>query len=76
MAAISIKVWNTNAGMPGKRGISRSYSRRDLERTAMDYLTMDEDTDFDEALEIVESSTDEELVQMIYRFENGMEVQQ
>lgn len=65
-----ITVYNT--GKPGKRGVHKTCSRKDLERTAMDYLTMDEDADFDEALEFVEEATTDELIQFIYRMENGI----
>lgn len=66
----TITVWNTDARNPGKRGIHKTCSRRDLERTALDYLTMDPDDDFCEAQLIVESATNEELIEMIWNFQN------
>lgn len=65
----TITVWNTDARNPGKRGVHKTYSRKDLERTAMDFLTC-MTYDFDEALDIVEESTDEELIEMIYKFQH------
>ena len=66
----TITVWNTDSRNPGKRGIHKTCSRRDLERTALDYLTMDPDDDFCEAQLIVESATREELIEMIWNFQN------
>lgn len=65
---MTITVCNTDMRCAGKRGISKKYSRRDLERTAMDFLTFD--MDFNDALDIVESATDEELIELIYKNQN------
>lgn len=67
----TIEVWNTDGRNPGKRGVHKTCNRKDLERTAMDYLTMDPDADFDECLCIVEEATKEELIEMIWRFQNS-----
>lgn len=66
----TIEVWNTDASKPGKRGVHKGYSREDLERTALDYLTMNPDADFCECQEIVEGASTEELAEMIWNFQN------
>ena len=66
----TIMVWNTDSRNPGKRGVHKKCSRKDLERTALDYLTMDPDADFCEAQCEVEEATDEELIEMIWQFQN------
>ena len=67
----TISVVNTDPSQAGKRGISKKFSRRDLERTLLDLLTWDEDVDFCEAQEIVEEAEIEALVDMIWELENG-----
>lgn len=69
----TIQVWNTDMSNPGKRGVHKTCSRKDLERTALDYLTMDPDADFCEAQCIVEEATKEELIEMIWKFQNSEE---
>lgn len=63
---MKINVYNTgrsNKNIVGKNGVA--VSRRDLERTALDILTWNEDADFDECCEIVELATIEELIAII-----------
>lgn len=68
----TIHIYNTNPRTPGKRGIHKKASRKDLERTLLDMLTMSEDVDFCEAQEIVEElATYEELIELIWKLENG-----
>lgn len=43
----------------------RKVSRKVLERNVLDYLTMNEDADFEECLAIVEEATNEELVDIL-----------
>ena len=62
----TINVYNTSAREAGKRGVGGKASRRDLERTLMDILTFD--MDFEEALNIVEEATYEELVEKIWKY--------
>lgn len=70
--AISISVYNTDMSHPGKRGIHKKATRRDLERTLMDMLTMS-DVDFIDCQTIVEDEASyEELIEMIWNLENGM----
>lgn len=69
---ISISVYNTDMSHPGKRGIHKKASRRDLERTLLDMLTMSE-ADFLDCQSIVEDEASyEELVEMIWNLENGL----
>ena len=68
----TISVVNTDPRQAGKRGISKKFSRRDLERTLLDILTWDDDIDFCEAQEVVEEAEIESLVDMIWELENNM----
>lgn len=47
----------------------RKYTRRDLERTAMDMLTFD--MDWVDAMDIVDNATDKELIDMIWAMQNA-----
>lgn len=69
MAKRTIHIYNTNPATPGKRGVHKKASRRDLERTLLDLLTWDPDADFCECQEIVEAATYDELAEMISRLE-------
>ena len=68
---MKITVVNTNMREAGKRGIHKKASRKDLERTLLDILTMDDDINFCDAQEIVEDiATYDELIEMILELEN------
>ena len=68
---MKITVVNTNIREAGKRGIHKKASRKDLERTLLDILTMDDDINFCDAQEIVEDiATYNELIEMIWELEN------
>lgn len=68
---MKITVANTNMREAGKRGIRKKASRKDLERTLLDMLTMDDDSNFCDAQEIVEDiATCDELIEMILELEN------
>lgn len=68
---MKITVVNTNTREVGKRGIHKKASRKDLERTLLDMLTMDDDVNFCDAQEIVEDiATYDELIEMILELEN------
>ena len=68
---MKITVANTNMREAGKRCIRKKASRKDLERTLLDMLTMDDDVNFCDAQEIVEDiATYDELIEMICELEN------
>lgn len=68
---MKITVVNTNMRETAKRGIRKKASRKDLERTLLDMLTMDDDVNFCDAQEIVEDiATYDELIEMIWELEN------
>lgn len=46
---------------------SQKVNRKVLERNVMDYLTMNEDADFEECLEYVEEATTEELKEILVK---------
>ena len=68
---MKITVVNTNMREVGKRGVHKKASRKDLERTLLDILTMDDGVNFCDAQEIVEDiATYDELIEMIWELEN------
>ena len=68
---MKITVVNTNMREVWKRGVHKKASRKDLERTLLDILTMDDGVNFCDAQEIVEDiATYDELIEMIWELEN------
>ena len=68
---MKITVVNTNMREVGKRCVHKKASRKDLERTLLDILTMDDGVNFCDAQEIVEDiATYDELIEMIWELEN------
>ena len=64
---MKITVVNMNMREVGKRGVHKKASRKDLERTLLDILTMDDGVNFCDAQEIVEDiATYDELIEMIW----------
>ena len=68
---MKITVVNTNMREAEKRCVHKKASRKDLERTLLDILTMDDGVNFCDAQEIVEDiATYDELIEMIWELEN------